>query len=385
MKEEFKKQFESNPELGERKDFLARYNIYKGIDAEKSWQRLMASIAAKTLDGAKSSDGNNTHTNDEATLSHHSNRFIKFISSPHRMMRYAAVAVGIVAVGAMLYFPASNYMAGNSDTLIKPNPDAQVLTAQNQLTIEHAKEMGRVAASIEQLTREEQEMIEESQGMTVNELLEAKKITTVSDHEYWAHLSDGSLVHINGNTRLIYPERFYGNSRDVYIEGEAYFMVAKDSQHPFIVHTPKGDVKVYGTEFFVDTHNATTAATDVVLIRGSVGVTSNATKQETIIKPGEQLSLEANGETNVSNVDLTPYVSWHSGTLSFHDKRLDDVLYILSRWYDLTISYEESALRDILISGTLDRYEAIENILSSLSKSTGAELELKGGYIVVKK
>lgn len=271
-------------------------------------------------------------------------------------------------------------------TMVTP-PEISTEIQQSMRACISAGRMAEPAAEcdtkLKPITKEELESYDLNDDV-VEQLLEAKRIVTYHDKEFWLTLDDGTLVHINNNTRLIYPEKFGRGDRDVILDGEAYFMVAKDKSRPFIVHTARGDVKVYGTEFFVDTHNATTAATDVVLIKGSVGVTSHATSQETMIKPGEQLSLETNDETNVTTVDLTPYVAWNSGSLSFHEKRLDDVLYILSRWYDLSISYENSELRDKLISGTLDRYETIENILSSLSKSTGTEMKVKGNYIVVK-
>ncbi|MBR1463381.1 MAG: FecR domain-containing protein [Prevotella sp.] len=90
-------------------------------------------------------------------------------------------------------------------------------------------------------------------SLTKDQLLAAKRITTKHDKEFWLTLDDGTLVHLNYNTRLIYPEKFGRGDRNVILDGEAYFMVAKDKSRPFIVHTPNGDVKVYGTEFNVNT------------------------------------------------------------------------------------------------------------------------------------
>ncbi|MBR1463232.1 MAG: FecR domain-containing protein [Prevotella sp.] len=169
-------------------------------------------------------------------------------------------------------------------------------------------------------------------SLTKDQLLAAKRITTRHDKEFWLTLDDGTLVHLNYNTRLIYPEKFGRGDRNVILDGEAYFMVAKDKSRPFIVHTPNGDVKVYGTEFNVNTRaevrgekirgekirgekirgeriESSTGdgqqdksltshpspltsknTTSVVLVKGSVSVTPTGGK-ETMLKPGQQATV----------------------------------------------------------------------------------------------
>lgn len=92
-------------------------------------------------------------------------------------------------------------------------------------------------------------------------------LTTRHDKEFWMTLPDGTRVHLNGNSRLSYPLAFKGDLREVALVGEAYFIVAKDKDHPFIVHTADGDIKEYGTEFNVSTHGTNT---EVVLVTGSL-------------------------------------------------------------------------------------------------------------------
>ena len=163
-----------------------------------------------------------------------------------------------------------------------------------------------------------------SSSLTKDQLLAAKRITTRHDKEFWITLDDGTLVHLNYNTRLIYPEKFGRGDRNVILDGEAYFMVAKDKSRPFIVHTPNGDVKVYGTEFNVNTRTEvstgnhqqdislashpsplTSNTTSVVLVKGSVSVTPTGGK-ETMLKPGQQATVNvqsstANGQSSTVN------------------------------------------------------------------------------------
>ncbi|MBR5350016.1 MAG: FecR domain-containing protein, partial [Prevotella sp.] len=121
-------------------------------------------------------------------------------------------------------------------------------------------------------------------------------LTTRHDKEFWITLDDGTLVHMNANSRIIYPEKFNRDNREVILHGEAYFMVSKDKSRPFIVHTLRGDVKVYGTEFNVNTRARDNSSkkrdcTSVVLVKGSVGVTPSEGK-EYMLTPGQQIIIK---------------------------------------------------------------------------------------------
>ena len=138
------------------------------------------------------------------------------------------------------------------------------------------------------------------------QLAEAKRITTYQDKEYWVTLEDGTLVHLNYNSRLIYPEKF-GDRRDVILDGEAYFMVAKDKSRQFVVHTPQGDIRVYGTEFWVNTRadvqasQESTLSCQLALVRGSISFTPTEGK-ETMLKPGQELSI-VDSQLSITDID----------------------------------------------------------------------------------
>ena len=112
----------------------------------------------------------------------------------------------------------------------------------------------------------------DSDDRTVADMLQAIKVTTYHDKEFWLTLPDGSLIHLGRDTRIVYPERFDIDSRDVYLEGEAYFIIARNPACRFVVHTPVATTTVYGTEFNVSARSDTLCS--VVLVKGSVGVTS---------------------------------------------------------------------------------------------------------------
>ena len=265
---------------------------------------------------------------------------------------------------------------------------APELSQEMQVAMKLSQEAGRSDAVIES-----QSLTKRVQGQgagpsvatwvddEVAELLEeAQRVTTHKDKEYWLQLEDGTWVHLNYNTRLVYPEHFTGASRDVILEGEAYFMVARDRRHPFIVHTPQGDVRQYGTEFNVNTREVN-GAVSVVLVKGSIGVTPNG-GQELRMQPGQKLSV-LNTQLSVEEVDTEPYVAWNTGYFVFRYQPLWKVTDVLAKWYDIDVTFTKPEVRDITVVGDFDRYEQLDNILSALSKSTGVYVTRNGRNVEI--
>lgn len=297
-----------------------------------------------------------------------------------RWQRYAvaaAVAMFLVAGAATLWY--RNYS--------KVTPPE--LTAEVQQAILLATEAEKNEAMLEPLKASEAHRISlqyaqaASPASIKEKLLEAKKIITRSDKEFWVTLSDGTLVHLNYNTRLIYPEQFQGDTRDVILEGDAYFMVAKDRRHPFIVHTDNGEVKVYGTEFVVETQDTENSGTNVILIKGSVSATPIG-GQEQMMLPGQKCSM-AGAQCSIEEIDTDPYIAWNQGTYAFNDVTLEHVMKVISKWYGFEPSFASDDIREQRIIGDFDRYESAENILSVISKATGLRIEMNGSHVVITK
>ncbi len=226
-------------------------------------------------------------------------------------------------------------------------------------------------------------------SLTKDQLLAARRITTMHDKEYWVELDDGTLVHLNYNTRLIYPVKFGRSNRNVILEGEAYFMVAKDRSRPFIVHTPDGDVKVYGTEFNVNTRDYTdishhsNTGTTVVLVKGAVSVTpTNGTEQ--MMKPGQQGKMLYT-QCHIENVDVEPYVAWNIGRFVFENTTMSSLMEVLAHWYGKKIKFESEDLKNIHFTGTFDRYGKLDQMLEAIESVTDVKIINQGNTIVIRK
>ncbi len=234
-------------------------------------------------------------------------------------------------------------------------------------------------------------------AMTKEQLLNACRITTRHDKEFWLTLDDGTLVHMNYNTRLIYPEQFGRSDRNVILDGEAYFMVARDKSRPFIVHTPQGSVKVYGTEFVVNTKatengnwktednkDASSFHTSVVLVKGSVSVTPTHGKEH-MMNPGQLARINAQkSQFDVENVDVTPFVSWNTGVLVFENCTLEHLMNSLKKWYGIKhVYYKDSSIQQLHFTGNLKRYGSIDRILQAIMLSCNVIIEQNGEDIII--
>ena len=202
--------------------------------------------------------------------------------------------------------------------------------------------------------------------------------------EYFIKLSDGTKVWLGADSRFEYPIAFGREKRIVKLKGEAYFEVAKDSQHPFIVHSDKFKMQVYGTEFNLNTYDETQI--QLALVSGSIGFKANTSVEETFLLPG-QLG-EANiltGQSYIQNVNIEKYTSWKNGYVIFENECLESIMEKLSRWYNVEVFFENEDLKKTSFYGNLKRYENIEEFLSCLQKVSNVYFYIKDGIVIVKR
>lgn len=209
----------------------------------------------------------------------------------------------------------------------------------------------------------------------------ARNVETYYNKEHWETLPDGSLVHMAHGTRLVYPEHFSGTTRDVCLDGEAYFIVAKSHGNRFVVHTTSGSIREYGTEFHVNTR--TGEGTSVVLVEGSIGVKAGE-GPERMMTPGDQATVSTAG-ISIAKTDIEPYRAWNVGKFEFNGWKLERVMNVIGMWYGCKVSYDSDDMRNISISGNFDRYEDLYPTLDAISTITGLRLTVKDKNIEITK
>ena len=201
---------------------------------------------------------------------------------------------------------------------------------------------------------------------------------------YQLKLADGTKVWLNSLTRLRFPVTFAGEERKVYLTGEAYFEVARDSVHPFIVATDEGmEVKVYGTEFNVDTYRKGTVKT--TLVNGKVGIRVSATGEEVRLSPNQMaLFTKATQSIQVENVDPYGAVAWKDGKFVFEDEPMEEIMERLSRWYDVKVFYANERIKKHTFTGIITRFADISDVLHLMEETAAVEFNIQGNIVTVK-
>jgi len=178
-------------------------------------------------------------------------------------------------------------------------------------------------------------------------------------------LFDGTEVWLNSGSRLKYPSQFNQNERDVILEGEGYFKVAKNKHLPFKVKTRKLEVEVLGTSFNVNAYGDAESVS-VVLEEGSVRLNQPEGNEITTIKPGELAELDlAKGKLAIKKVDTKYYTNWKNGTLEFRNEPLGEIVRKLERWYNVEINIRDNGLEKYEITGTVLRNKPIQQIIQA--------------------
>ena len=222
-----------------------------------------------------------------------------------------------------------------------------------------------------------------SEGKNVDEI-RFNELEVPRGGEYKVRLADGTLVYLNSATRMKYPVKFDEKERKVYLSGEAYFEVAKDPERPFFVEMEGVEVRVYGTSFNVNTHQKGNVQT--VLVKGSIGVKVLSSGMESVIRPGQMAEFkQGNTKVDVKDVNVAVYTDWKDGIFRFENQRLEDILAVLSNWYDMNVFYQTVSVKELHFSGYMERYKDVSVILEAITLSTGVTFSIQGKTIIVSK
>lgn len=224
----------------------------------------------------------------------------------------------------------------------------------------------------------------QSHGQPANTEPVYHTLVTPKGGEYTVMLADGTMARLNAASSLRFPTRFEGKERVVELSGEAYFEVAKDAAHPFIVKTARSLVRVLGTAFNVY------AYTDMpeertTLASGAVKVGRAQQGGEVMLQPGFQARIQTAGNNvQVVKADMEEALAWKNGLFVFNAASLGDILHQVGRWYDVEIHCESSMERKFHFSGRIHRYENIAGVLELLEMTGKVRFVLQGRTLTVR-
>lgn len=202
--------------------------------------------------------------------------------------------------------------------------------------------------------------------------------------EYDLLLEDGTRVWLNADSKLRFPVVFGGKERKVFLEGEAYFAVSRDTMRPFRVVAEGQMLEVLGTEFNVNAYREEEQVY-TTLVEGKVKV-RNSEQKEVVLLPGEQAILEVNsGQLVKKRVYVEEFVGWKKGRFVFEDQSFEQIMRQLARWYDFQVSYVDESLKKVVFQGNIARYEDFGKVLKLLERTGEMKFEVRGKTVVVDK
>jgi transmembrane sensor len=216
-------------------------------------------------------------------------------------------------------------------------------------------------------------------------------------------LSDGTSVWVNAGSKLRFPGEFQGNTREVWLDGEGYFNVAKDSLRLFYVHTEDLDIKVHGTTFNLKAYSVEDII-ETTLVEGliSIETKNSAFGKDIYLKPNhkaiyiknesafitEEIKREIPAPIKVKKVllsqplNIQPVISWTEGKLIFSDEPLSGIASKLERRYDVKIIIADSKIGNIKYTGVLKSI-SIEQALNAIKLTTDITYSIRDSSIII--
>ena len=315
----------------------------------------------------------------------HKNKSKYFRLKFQSVLKYAAIAILFLGLG---YLYQNDYFIGDkTNTILIPN-DKITLVLEN--------------GEVEFLSEDNIDVIEDGDGNIIRTQIgnQLSYNHNISNHQstfniinvpygkkFKVKLNDGTMVHINSGSSLKYPIDFVeGADRKVFLKGEAYFDVAEDKNHPFIVNAVEVDVRVLGTQFNISAYGEDNQL-NTVLVEGSVRIYESdkmdGESNTVILSPGKMATWNKKRKSiNVNKVDVNNYIGWVAGELVFVNTPFSQIIKKLERNYNVEIINNNLILDTQLYDATFD-IETIEEVLNTFNKSYAIKYTISDNKIII--
>ena len=276
------------------------------------------------------------------------------------VLKYAAVI-------ALVFLVKNTLIPGPTEQIIPQDEITLELNDGSLKTINSGDQIMNANGSVLLAENSDQLEYDNSPAAHNTTKLSYNKLHVPFGKQFKVQLSDGTLVYLNAGSTLRYPVTFLnGKSREVSLDGEAYFVVSKDKDHPFIVNANEVSTQVYGTEFNISSYK-NDPKVDIVLVEGSIGVYNNQldSEKQLLLVPNEKASFNKKDLTlNKERVNAKNFIVWKEGVLLFENANFESITHKLERKYNVSIQNNFTSLKSIEFSGVFDS-ESIDQVLKS--------------------
>lgn len=220
----------------------------------------------------------------------------------------------------------------------------------------------------------------QTQNFSESQKVEVEWITKVNKggKKTVIHLNDGTVIHLNSNSKISYPKTFMDSIRVISMEGEAFFDVEKEIR-PFIVEVKDAKVEVLGTSFNVN--SVVEGKLEVALVSGKVRVNDKIGNQ-VMLDPMEMIVLEDNGKIYKQDFDVRAVTGWKDKYLVFTEDDFDTVVQKIENWYGVEISTSGKFNTQWAYTGQYFD-ESLENVLEGIAQTSKIRYEIKGKEVQI--
>lgn len=315
-------------------------------------------------------------------------QFVKYNRIPlKRYAVYAAACIVCIVAGFYLLWSkkgnSNNSIVINKQVIAKDNEHKTTLTLANGTTIVLDTILkGNVTgySNVKVVKLDDNQLVYDSKDAKRSDSLSFNTLKVPRGQLYQLQLSDGTKVWLNSATSLRFPVAFGNASRQVELDGEAYFEVAKDPSKPFIVSAGNMEVSVLGTHFNVMAYKDE-GDIRTTLIEGSVKLKSS--NKEILIKPGQQ-GIFNNSSTyfSVVNTNVDVALAWKNGEFNFQNTDIRTIMRQITRWYDVSVSYA-GTVPGVELSGIISKKEKVNQLLEILEATNKVSFSLDENKITV--
>lgn len=292
----------------------------------------------------------------------------------------AAIAVAMVLIGIGLFYYSNqqNTTKYGNDIIAGKNGATLILADGKKIRLSDAAD--GVLAKESGIS-----IVKTADGQLVYEIKESvaktdkiNELSTARGEVYKVILPDGSKVWLNAETKLKFPVSFSATKeRKVELLGEAYFEVAKDREHPFIVSSGGQQVRVLGTHFNISCYDDENTI-KTTLLEGIVKI------NETLLKPGQQAILRGT-EVKVVPVDIEIAMAWKNGDFIFKGEDFKTTMRKIARWYDVDIVYDAGLTENIELGGWVSRQSKLSEVLRRIELAGNVHFKVEGRRVMVTK
>lgn len=225
------------------------------------------------------------------------------------------------------------------------------------------------------------QLVYQAEGRKVDPEETWNTLETPNGGQYQILLPDGTAVWLNAASSLTYPANFTdGKQRLVKLTGEAYFEVAKDPRHPFVVSCSGQRVEVLGTHFNINAYNDE-GETFTTLLEGSVKV-AQTSGAGILLTPGQQ-AVNSPGELKVQEVNTDFVVEWKNGFFRFDGKDLKTSMMEIARWYNVSVEFRNTTLKNEPLAGRISKYSSIRQVLDKMELTDAFHFKIEGQTVVI--